>query len=141
MKKPVLNFVINTIMALTMAGIIGIGFLIEFTLISGQKRKLLFGENVELYFMGMNRHEWGSIHLILGYIIIGLLFVHIFLHWNIVKSVYKKIIHRPLLNKLIGFFFAFICLVLILLPLFIKPEIKTTKNGSHEKFKIEHLKK
>lgn len=40
-----------------MAAITGIGFLIQFTLISGQKRSLVYGENVELYFRGMDRHQ------------------------------------------------------------------------------------
>lgn len=139
MKKPVLNFVINSAMALCMAAIIGIGFLIEFTLISGQKRRLIYGENVDLYFMGMDRHQWGNLHLILGFILIGLLVLHIFLHWNIIKSVYNKAIKRPILNKLIASGFLVICLLLIFLPLFIKPEIKT--NGKQKKQAVESLHK
>lgn len=130
MNKPVLNFVINSIMALCMAGIIGIGFLIEFTLISGQKRWLVYGENVELYFLGMDRHQWGTLHLILGFILIGLLTLHIFLHWKTIKSVYKKIIKRPLINKLVALGFIIIGLILILTPFFIKPEIKPIKKGN-----------
>lgn len=139
MKKPVLNFVINSAMALCMAAIIGIGFLIEFTLISGQKRRVIYGENVDLYFMGMDRHQWGNLHLILGFILIGLLVLHIFLHWNIIKSVYNKAIKRPILNKVIASGFLVICLLLIFLPLFIKPEIKT--NGKQKKHAVESLHK
>ncbi|MGK0254179.1 MAG: hypothetical protein ACI9OE_001672 [Mariniflexile sp.] len=40
MNKPVLNFVINSIMTLSMAVIIGIGLLIEFTFVSTQKLNL-----------------------------------------------------------------------------------------------------
>lgn len=112
-----------------MSAIIGIGFLIEFTLISGQKRWLEYGDNVELYLMGMDRHQWGSLHLILGFILMGLLAVHIFLHWNVITNVYKKIIQQPLLNKLLAMGFIIICIMLILVPLFVKPEIKTIKKG------------
>ena len=113
-----------------MAAIIGIGFLIEFTLISGQKRWSEYGKNVDLYFMGMDRHQWGTVHLILGFVLIGLLVLHIFLHWNTIKHVYKRIIKQPLLNKLVALGFMFICITIILVPLFIQPEIKTTKKGN-----------
>ena len=112
-----------------MAAIIGIGFLLEFTLISGQKRWLKYGDNVELYFMGMTRHQWGTWHFILGLILIALLTVHIILHWHTIRSVYKKLITRPLHNKLVALGFAIICLILILMPFFIKPEIKTIKKN------------
>ena len=142
MKKPVLNFVINTIMALCMAAIIGIGFLMQFTLISGEKRWIKYGENVNLYFMGMDRHQWGTIHLILGYVLIGLLALHLFLHWNIIKSVYRKLIKRPLLNKLVGLGFIIICFVLVLLPFFINPEIKTNgKSNGKPNIERSHAKR
>lgn len=130
MKKPQLNFTINTIMTVCMSAIIGTGFLIKFNLISGQKRWLVYGENVELYVMGMDRHQWGTVHLILGFMLIGLLAVHIFLHWNIIISVYKKIIEQPILNKFVALGFIVICVMLILVPLFIKPEIKPIKKGN-----------
>lgn len=113
-----------------MSAIIGTGFLIKFNLISGQKRWLVYGENVELYVMGMDRHQWGTVHLILGFMLIGLLAVHIFLHWNIIISVYKKIIKQPILNKFVALGFIVICVMLILAPLFIKPEIKPIKKGN-----------
>lgn len=140
MKKPVLNFLINAIMSVCMAAIMGTGFLMQFTLISGQKRWIKYGENVDLFFMGMDRHQWGKIHLILGFVLIGLLALHLFLHWNIIKNVYKKLIRRPLLNKLVGLGFVLICFGLILLPFFINPEIKTT-GKSNGKSAIEHFNK
>ena len=99
-------------------------------MISGQKRWLVYGENVELYFMGIDRHQWGTVHLILGFMLIGLLAVHIFLHWNIITCVYKKIIEQPILNKLVALGFNIISMMLIRVPLFVEPEIKPIKKGN-----------
>ena len=132
MKKPVLNFVINAIMTVCMSAVIGIGFLIKFTLISGQERWLKYGDNINLYFFGMDRHQWGMIHLVLGFILIGLLVVHIFLHWNVITSVYKKLIKEPLAKKIIAILFIIICTLIIVIPFFIKPEIEPIRKG-HER--------
>jgi len=127
MKKSVLNFTINATMTLCMSAIIGIGFLIKYTLISGQERWDVYGRNVELYLLGLDRHQWGMIHLILGFVLLGLLIVHIFLHWKVITTVYKKIIEEPLTKKIVALFFIAICTILILVPFFIKPEVESGK--------------
>lgn len=120
-------------MALCMSAIIGIGFLIKYTLVSGQERKLKYGDHVDLYLWGMNRHDWGFIHLVLGFAIIGLLALHLFLHWNMITHVYKNLIKKPLSKKAIAICFTIICAALILVPFFIKPEIKNTQNHKQQK--------
>lgn len=82
-----------------MSAIIGIGFLIKFNLIPGQERRSVYGKNVELTLFGMDRHQWGTLNLIIGFVLIGLLTVHIFLHWHIITSVYEKLIKEPLTKK------------------------------------------
>ncbi len=54
--KPKLNLIIDVFMFLLMMAIGGIGFLIKFILIPGSARWIRYGENVELYFWGMDRH-------------------------------------------------------------------------------------
>ncbi len=114
-------------MTLCMSAIIGIGFLIKYTLISGQERWDVYGRNVELYLLGMDRHQWGMIHLILGLVLLGLLIIHIFLHWKVVVSVYKKIIKEPLTKKIVALFFIALCTILILVPFFIEPDVESSK--------------
>ncbi|WP_445955549.1 DUF4405 domain-containing protein [Yeosuana sp.] len=41
-------------------------------------------------FDGMDRHQWGMVHLIFGFILMGPLVVHIFLYWNTITCIYKK---------------------------------------------------
>ena len=105
MQKSVLNFSINATMTLCMSAIVGIGFLIKYTLISGQERWEIYGRNVEISLLGMDRHQWGMLHLILGFILLGLLVAHIILHWKIITNVYKKIIKEPLTKKTIAIVF------------------------------------
>jgi hypothetical protein len=130
MQKSILNFSINAMMTLCMSTIIGTGFLIKYTLIPGQERWEVYGRNVELYLFGMDRHQWGMLHLILGFILLGLLVAHIILHWKVITNVYKRIIKEPLTKKTIAIVFMLLCVLLIVIPFFVEPEIETIKKGN-----------
>lgn len=106
-----------------MAAIAGIGFLIKYILIPGQERKVKYGRNVELYLFGMDRHEWGSIHLIIGYILIGFLALHIILHWKTVMHVYNRLIKNRTIKNVIVAVFLIISSSLIVFSFFVTPEI------------------
>jgi hypothetical protein len=112
-----------------MSAIIGTGFLIKYQLISGQERWDVYGRNVELYLLGMTRHQWGTIHLILGFVLFGLLIAHIVLHWKIVINVYQKIIKVPATKKIVAVSFIIFCGLLMLIPLFIKPKVENIEKG------------
>ena len=129
MKKSTINFIINVLMVLCMSAIAGIGFLIKYTLIPGQERWLVYSDNVELYLFGMDRHEWGTIHLIIGFVLLGLLVTHIILHWNTIICIYNRIFQRKPVNKLITILFITICVLFIIVPLLIKPKIITIEHG------------
>lgn len=129
MKKSTLNFIINAFMFLCMSAIAGIGFLIKYTLISGQERWAAYGNHVDLYLLGMDRHQWGFIHLIIGYILLGLLALHIILHWEIITCVYNRMVKLKLANKLISVIFIAICALLMLVPLFVNPTVHEIKHG------------
>ena len=128
-RKPILNFTINAIMTLCTSAIIGTGCLLKYTLISGQDRWNIYGHKVELYLLGLDRHQWGMLHLILGFVLMGLLIAHIVFHWKVILNVYKKIIKEPLTKKLVAMVFIIICLLMILTPFFVKPEIESIKKG------------
>jgi len=36
--------------------------------------------------LGLDRHQWGYIHLVLGYVLLGLLVLHIIFHWRQIKG-------------------------------------------------------
>lgn len=61
--KGKINFIIDVIMFILMALLAGIGLLIKYILLSGENRWIKYGRNVDLSFWGLDRHEWGTIHL------------------------------------------------------------------------------
>lgn len=77
----------------------------------------------------MDRHEWGSIHLIIGYVLLGLLIIHIILHLKAITGVYNKIFKRKLMNKLISTLFISICVLFLIVPFFIHPTISQIEHG------------
>ncbi|ULC57873.1 DUF4405 domain-containing protein [Flaviramulus sp. BrNp1-15] len=133
MKKSVLNFTINTVMTICMSAILGTGFIIKYILIPGKERWVKYGNNVELYFLEMDRHQWGTIHLILGLVLLALVVTHIFLHWKIICCVFKKLIKQPITKKIVALLFLIFCLALIISPFFIKPKVEPIKkNNRHQ---------
>lgn len=130
MRKSIINFSINALMTLCMSAIIGIGFLIKYRLVSGQERWEVYGRNVELYFFGMDRHQWGMLHLILGFVLLGLLIIHIIFHWKVVTTVFERIIKEPLVKKVVVLVFVILCTLMLVFPFFITPEIDPIKRGS-----------
>ncbi len=129
MKKSNLNFIISILMLTCMSAIAGIGFLMRYILIPGQDRWVKYGRNVGLYTFGMDRHEWGTIHLILGFVLLGLLLLHIILYWKVIINLYDKILQGEMVKKIIAVLFIVICALLIFGPLFISPEIVESERG------------
>ena len=129
MKKSHFNFINDTVMFLVMMAIVGLGFLMKYNLIPGEQRWLKYGRNVDLYLFGLDRHQWGTIHLILGFILLGLLALHIILHWKVILSMYRQLIRNNKSRKKLGFTFIIVSLILIILPLILKPEIRELIKG------------
>lgn len=117
-------------MLFCMSVITGIGLLIKYTLIPGQERWVIYGENNNLYLLGMNRHEWGYMHLIIGYILLGLLALHIILHWNTITCIYNRIFGKKLFNKLLAITFITFCALFIIVPFLIHPDVNKIKQGT-----------
>ena len=127
--KRKLNFVIDALMFVLLAAISGLGFLMKYVLIPGKERMVKFGRQVDLYYLGLDRHEWGAIHLILGLIMLGLLVLHIVLHWNPVKSLFRKLIGNKQLRKPLAILFSILCVLLFVFPFLIKIEIQEVIPG------------
>lgn len=128
-NKSKTNFVIDALMFLFMMAIAGIGFFMKFILIPGKERWVKYGRNVELYLFGMDRHEWGTIHLILGLTLLGLLVLHIVLHWKMILNLYRCLIGSHIARKIIASVFIIACLILLISPLIIKLEVQELGRG------------
>ncbi len=122
-NKSKVNFFLNGAMFFLMTFTASSGLLMKFVLIPGSQRQVKFGRNVDLFLLGMDRHEWGTIHLLVGLVLIGLLAVHIALHWRQVTGIFSKLVSSRDLRTLIGWAFAVACALLLILPFILEPTL------------------
>jgi hypothetical protein len=118
--KGKINFIIDVIMFLLMAVLAGVGLLIKYVLLSGENRWIKYGRNVDLSFWGLDRHEWGTIHLWIAIALVALLVLHIILHWNMIICLYKKIIGNKTGRIICGSALSVITLLFVVFPFLIK---------------------
>ena len=131
--KSKINFIIDIFMFFIMAAIIGLGFLMKYILIPGKERWLKYDRNVDLSFLGLDRHEWGAIHLILGFILIGLLILHIIFHWKTIVCFFSRYISARLLRISIISIIISLCFIFLLFPFFIIVEVTELEKGYSRK--------
>jgi hypothetical protein len=131
LEKSKINFTMDSLMLIVMMAIAGIGFLMKFILIPGKERWLVYGTNVELYWLGLDRHEWGTIHLWLGYILLFLLVLHIAFHVKWIINTYTRTIANSVLKNTCAFLFVVLCLVLILFSFFTTPVVENSGDNNH----------
>lgn len=124
MKQLKLNLLIDAIMLIIMVAIIGIGLLVKYILLSGKEKWDSFGGNFDFTLLGLDRHEWGQIHFILGLILLGLLVLHIIVHWKMIVGIFNKTFKSKKLRLAITFTVLIISIGLIIFPFLIKPKIE-----------------
>lgn len=129
MNKTTFNFMIDALLLLFMAAITGIGFLMKFVLLPGRESHIRYGKNVTLFFWGMDRHEWGTIHLTLGFILLGLLILHIVFHWNIIVNIYTRIIGARKIRIVLAVVLILAVIILGSFPLMVNPEVQERGRG------------
>jgi len=128
-SRTSLNFLINVLLFLTLAAITGMGFLMKYVLIPGEEQWMKYGRPVDLSFAGMDRHEWGTIHLYIGLLFLALLALHIFLHWKMILTMFERIIRAPRIRKALTIIFIFLVICFLSFPLVISPEITESDRG------------
>nr|WP_321452780.1 DUF4405 domain-containing protein [uncultured Carboxylicivirga sp.] len=140
LSKVKFNFIVDILMFIVMMIVVGIGFLMEYVIIPGSQRFEIYGRNVELSFLGMDRHEWGNLHLILGLILIFLLVLHIIFHWKLILSIYRRIIPHEGIRLFFTAVLVILTVLFAIVPLFLKPDISEggKHNGEHEGNRINN---
>jgi hypothetical protein len=126
-----INLFIDLLLTLALALIAGIGFLIKYILPPGRERILKYGENKDLFFLGLDRHQWGSIHLVVAFVMLGLLVLHILLHWKTILCLVRKAIPRAWLRRSLWVIVGFLCLIFTLFAFFISPVQKGAEDFLH----------
>jgi hypothetical protein len=112
-----------------MGGLIGIGILMKYVLISGQLRWLVYGDNMELTFLGLDRHQWGTIHLVLGAALFVLLVLHIIFHWKTIKCFFRRYIATLHVRSIVSVVTVLLFILLAIFPAFVTPEKEPLDRG------------
>ena len=129
MDKGKLNFVIDALMFLCLMALAGLGFLMYYILPPGRKVWVKYGSNVNLTWLGWDRHDWGYIHLYLAFALLGLLVVHLILHWSMIVGLCARLIPDPKLRHWVVLAFLVISLLLIYFPFLVTPEVGERGRG------------
>lgn len=129
-EKSKLNFIVDALMFVFMMALAGIGFLMKFYLLPGKERWLQYGRNVNLFWLGLDRHEWGTIHLVIGYILLGLLLLHIILHLRWIFNIYERVLTNRTMRILLAAFFIIISFSMILFSFIITPHVEEVGPGT-----------
>ncbi|MCW3806705.1 DUF4405 domain-containing protein [Plebeiibacterium marinum] len=131
-NKPKLNLSIDILMFMLIIPIAGIGFLIKYVLVPGFKRNDIYGRDVELYYWGIDRHQWGTIHLILSFVLLFLLVLHIVFHWKQIIGIFKKMVPAKALRVILGSLLVLFTFVFGIVPFFLNPEVdESVLNHAH----------
>lgn len=126
--KPKLNFIIDALMFLVMMAMAGLGFLMKYVLIPGRARWVKYGRNVDLTLLGWDRHDWGDLHLYLGFTLLGLLILHVILHWKQIVGLFQRFI-PPERRTLVLVVFVLLAVFLIYFPFLMTPEVGELGRG------------
>ena len=129
MDKSKFNFIIDALMFFCLMAIAGLGFLQRYVLIPGQERWAKYGRNVDLTWWGWDRHDWGQIHLYLGFILLGLLTIHTILHWHMILGLFNRLIPEARTRTRVAYIFLGICLVLFSFAFLVSPKVTEIKPG------------
>jgi hypothetical protein len=122
MDRSKLNFVIDALMFLLLMAIAGLGFLMKYILPPGREVWATYGRNLNLTWLGWDRHDWGQIHLYLALTLLALLVVHLILHWSMILGLLARLLPNPKVRHRVAVIFVILGLLLIYFPFLITPE-------------------
>lgn len=127
--KAKINLVIDGIMFIVIMVVAGLGFLMKWVLLPGHRINEVYGTNTDLLFWGLDRHQWGAIHLYLALLLVFLLVLHIVLHWDMIVCIFRQMIPSKVTRWIIASALGVLGFFLALSPLNIKPEIVTLQRS------------
>ncbi len=121
LAKSKLNIIIDIILLILLVAMAGGGFLIKYILIPGSKRNIIYGADVDLQVLGLDRHQWGSIHLIISIAFVVLIIFHIIFHWDMVVAILSRMIPRKAVRSCLIAGLTIVSLVLFFGPFVVNP--------------------
>jgi hypothetical protein len=124
-----LGLIIDCLMLLQMGALVGIGLLVKFVLVPGYERNVIYGRGADLYVFGLDRHEWGTVHMWIGVSLVVVLAVHIVLHWNRILGLLRGVSGSAAVRAAIAIGVLLLAAALASFPLWVAPEVETGKAG------------
>jgi hypothetical protein len=131
MPKSKLNFIIDALMFLCLMALAGLGFLMKYVLPSGRDAWAKYGSNLQLSWLGWDRHDWGDIHLYLAFALLILLALHVILHWRQILGLFHLVVPDSRRRYRLALVFLILSLLLIYFPFLINPDSKSRGRGGH----------
>lgn len=122
MKRSSINFLIDYLLAFCFCAMGGVGILLLTAVPPTRimREETIFSERAILW--GLDRHQWGFIHLTLALLVLFLLFLHVYFHWQQIKCLYRRWTDRhPVKQFVLGPLFLLTCIALLGIPCFLKP--------------------
>ena len=129
MDKSKLNFVIDATMFICLMAMVGLGFLMRYTMPPGERLREALGTNPYMTWLGWDRHDWGDIHFYLAVIFLTLLVFHTILHWKQIVGMFHRLIPDPKLRFRYGLIFLLVSLLLVYFPFMITPNTQPRGGG------------
>jgi hypothetical protein len=146
LNKQKANILIDMVMLVLMVLLVVLGVIIRYALIPGSERWIKYGQNVELSLWGMDRHQWGNVHWIIGVVLVLLLVLHLVLHWQQIVNMIKKLIPNMMVRIVTISCVVAVCFLLALSPFFISPKVgeqlsgnRSVNNGKHSRVEMSEL--
>jgi hypothetical protein len=136
MDKSKLNFVIDSLMFLCLMAMAGLGFLMKYALLPGRQAWAKYGRNVNLTWLGWDRHDWGDIHLYLAFVLLGLLCIHLILHWQMILGLYARLLPDLQTRTRLAWAVLVFTVLVLLLPFLITPEVQERGRGGGRRGRV-----
>ena len=130
MNKAKINLIVDSLLFLSIAAIVGIGLLMKYVLVPGYQRWEMYARNVDLLFRGLDRHDWGAVHYVIGLVFLALLVLHVVLHWGMIISISRKLIPNRLARRLLAVMLVTSAILLTAFSAFVKPEVQERGRGT-----------
>lgn len=127
--KSRINFSLNAVMFLLMTLMVSTGLLMKYVLLPGSQRQEKFGRNVDLFLLGMDRHEWGTVHLVAGLVLLAFLALHIALHWKSITGVFSKWVRSQGRRAVMTWLFLLVCALVLAFPFVLNPTVVERGQG------------
>lgn len=124
-RKSTFNMVVDALALVVLAMLAGTGFLIAYKLPPGSgggegRFGAMHGSGLSV--LGLTRHGWGDVHLILAFVLAALIAVHLVSHWQWIRTM-AKVEGGPSggMRKAVMLVAALVSILFVVLPFLITP--------------------